>query len=227
MFDPDTIVARFQSPHYLRHDQRRLEHLATLGFDFAGKTVLEVGAGIGDLTSFFVDRGATVTTSDGDPDNVAVLAQRYPRAFVLDLEAPPEGLGRFDVVFAYGVLYHLGHPAEALAWLAARADVLLLETCVFPFDGDDMRLVHEPPAPENALHGMACRPKRGWVMRELGKHFAHVYVTATQPAHEEFPTDWTVPQDDPWLCRAVFVAARAPIDSPLLLTTLPDRQRRV
>lgn len=232
MFDPTTVLARFQSPHYLRHDQRRLEHLATLGFAFAGRTVLEVGAGAGDLTSFFVDRGAHVTLTEGDPDNVAVLHERYPDGDVrrLDLEDPdPTTLGAetFDVCFAYGVLYHLGRPAEALALLAAHTrDLLLLETAVFPFPGDDIRMHREEPGPENALHGVACRPKRGWVMRELRRHFPFVYTTTTQPNHEEFPIDWTVPQDDPWLVRAVFVASRTVLALPSLTTALPDRQLR-
>jgi len=54
----------FLSYHYQRHNQRRLEHLASLGLDIAGCTVLEVGAGIGDHTSFFLDRGCEVVTSD-------------------------------------------------------------------------------------------------------------------------------------------------------------------
>ena len=49
-------AAEFHTDHYLRHNQRLLEHLATLGLPIAGRTVLEVGAGIGDLTSFFLDR---------------------------------------------------------------------------------------------------------------------------------------------------------------------------
>ena len=232
MFDPPTVLARFQSPHYLRHDQRRLEHLATLGIPLGDRTVLEVGAGAGDLTSFFLDRGAHVTITEGDPDNVAVLTQRYPLGDVrhLDLDAPdPATLGdaRFDITFAYGVLYHLGRPAEALAFLAEHTrELFLLETCVYPFAGDDIRMHREPPGPENALHGVACRPKRGWVMCALRRHFPFVYTTTTQPNHEEFPLDWTVPQDDPWLVRAVFVASRSPLDLPSLTPTLPDHQVR-
>ncbi len=54
----------FLSYHYQRHNQRRLEHLATLGLSIAGSTVLEVGAGIGDHTSFFLDRGCHVVCTE-------------------------------------------------------------------------------------------------------------------------------------------------------------------
>jgi hypothetical protein len=50
----------FHSAHYQRHNQRRQEHLASLGLDISGATVLEVGAGIGDHTSFFLDRGCQI-----------------------------------------------------------------------------------------------------------------------------------------------------------------------
>ncbi|HUK57003.1 MAG TPA: SAM-dependent methyltransferase, partial [Nitrospiria bacterium] len=38
----------FLSYHYQRHNQRRQEHLASLGLNIQGATVLEAGAGIGD-----------------------------------------------------------------------------------------------------------------------------------------------------------------------------------
>jgi len=223
----------FWSWHYVRHDMRRLEHLATLGFDFAGASVLEVGAGIGDLTGFFVDRGARVVTSEGDPDNLVALRERHPDLDVraLDLERPDDAARVvpevFDFVFCYGVLYHLADPAPALDLLAARTRfALLVETCVSPEAGDVLRVYDEPPAPENALHGRCCRPSRRWLFRELAARFEHVYCPVTQPAHEEFPLDWSAPPADPWLVRATFVAARRPIVSDLLVAALPDRQRR-
>lgn len=225
--------ASFWTEHYLRHDMRRLEHLASLGFDFAGRSVLELGAGIGDLTSFFVDRGARVVTTEGDPANAAILAERHPDldVRVIDLEDPERAAALvpevFDVVFCYGLLYHLGDPSSALDLCAARArELLLVETCVSPEAGDVLRVHAEPPAPENALHGRGCRPSRRWLFRELAARMPHVYCPRTQPAHEEFPLDWTVPVADPWLTRATFVASRAPLDSPHLAPTLLDTQRR-
>jgi len=51
----DDAVAEFHADLYLRHNQRLLEHLATLGLPTAGRPMLEVGAGIGDLDGFFLD----------------------------------------------------------------------------------------------------------------------------------------------------------------------------
>ena len=58
MISPETA---FGNPADLRMNARRLEHLAGLGLPIAGRDVLEVGAGIGDLTSAFLDRGCQVT----------------------------------------------------------------------------------------------------------------------------------------------------------------------
>ena len=49
-------IAHVHSENYLRINGRRLEHLASLGLPLDGRTVLEVGAGLGDLTDA---RGAT------------------------------------------------------------------------------------------------------------------------------------------------------------------------
>jgi 16S rRNA A1518/A1519 N6-dimethyltransferase RsmA/KsgA/DIM1 with predicted DNA glycosylase/AP lyase activity len=58
----------FHSNHYLRMNQRRLEHLASLGLPLSGRTVLELGAGIGDLSTFFLDRAAPLL-ADSLPDH--------------------------------------------------------------------------------------------------------------------------------------------------------------
>src|SRR5579863_6438912 len=68
----------FRSSSYLRHNQRTQEHLASLGLPLAGKTVLEAGAGIGDHSTFFLDRGCPMVISDGRPANVRYLKKRFP-----------------------------------------------------------------------------------------------------------------------------------------------------
>jgi hypothetical protein len=209
---------------------RRLEHLAALGLPLFDRTVLQVGAGIGDHAQFFLDRGCTVTLTEGRPENVEALRRLHPdvRAFELDLDHPDSNLvERFDVVFCYGTLYHLARPAEAIAYLGERCDELfLLETCVSRGSQAELPQVDEPAHGDQALGGVGSRPTRPWVHRELGRHFDHVYVPVVQPAHPQFPVDWTAAPVET-LTRAVFVASRSPLDSPLLTTSLPDRQRRI
>jgi len=117
----------FLSWDYMRHNQRRQEHLASLGLDIRGSTVLEVGAGIGDHTSFFLDRDCRVVTSDAREENLKQLRRRYPDIEVrrLDLDSPPSTFeGAFDIVYCYGLLYHLQNPAGATPYLVHAGEAL-------------------------------------------------------------------------------------------------------
>jgi hypothetical protein len=223
-------VASFNSWFYLRHTARRLEHLASLGLPLHGKSVLEVGAGIGDHSSFYLDRGCQMLITEARPENLAVLSTRYPgtRVRQLDLENPDQSLKeQFDAIHCYGVLYHLERPAQALEYLAARCrGLFLLETCVSHGSESAVNLCSEVQNdPTQAVSGQGCRPTRPWVVGELKKHFPHVYLPETQPSHPEFPIDWTARSGNASFTRAVFIASRAPLDNPLLKTEIPARQR--
>jgi len=224
----DSPRRAFANDWYLRHNQRRQEHLASLRLDVCSKTVLETGAGVGDHTSFFLDRGCRVTITEPRVENLAALRRRYPAEEVvaLDLDSPTANFGRtFDVVYCYGTLYHLSRPAIALEYMARQcAGVLLLETCVSRGDALAENVVAEPAGvPSQAYSGYGCRPTRAWIFAELRRHFQHVYLPLTQPAHPEFPLNWSA-VDGGSLTRAVFVASRSALSNPLLVESLPDRQ---
>jgi len=225
-------VRVFHDHEYLRHNARRQEHLASLALPVAGASVLEVGAGIGDHTHYFLDRGCSVTVTEAREENLRLLRTRYPRLDVrhLDLDRPVRLAGApFEVVYCYGTLYHLREPAKAIQFLDdSCARTLLLETCVSFGDEPVLNPIKEDRRdPSQALSGRGCRPTRPWVLRELRRHFQFVYLPLTQPNHEEFPTDWTRPELHRLpLARAVFVASRFALDNPVLSTELPVRQDR-
>lgn len=222
----------FHSWAYLRHTSRRLEHLASLGIPVSGKTVLEVGAGIGDHTHYYLDRGCTVTVTEPRADNLAYLRQRYPNLEVLTLDLDARDLAfdrTFAVVHCYGLLYHLQNPAAAIRFMADRTtELLFLETCVSFGTGAEENLVGErQESPSQSVTGVGCRPTRHWVFTELRKYFEYVYCARTQPNHEEFVLDWTDPgAHKASLSRAVFVASRTPLANPTLVDSLPDHQVR-
>lgn len=229
-----TPQADFHSDRYLRNTARRMEHLASLGLELDNKSVLEVGAGIGDLTTFFLDRGCRVRSTEGRLDNFEVLRQRYENdanvtTELLDLDPPPsDGPGeRFDVVFSYGLLYHVSRPDLALDYLAqATGGVLLLETIVKPSGTPGPNAWAEnAQLAGSAVSGTGSRPTRSWVWEQLRARFEYVAVPVTQPRHAEFPVDWTQ-SSYAAATRAVFVASRKPLANELLSTALLDRQRR-
>jgi Methyltransferase domain len=221
----------FHSLVYLRHNARVQEHLASLELPLAGRSVLELGAGIGDHSTFFLDRGCPMTIVEGRRENVDVIRERLPDEQVirLDLDQPALELnGKWEIVYAYGLLYHLSEPAQAIRFMADRCDsLLLLQTCVTPGEACELNPVPEPiENPSQAISGTGCRPTRPWVKAELSMHFEHVYLTATQPWHEEFPVDWSAGAENGRLTRAVFVASRETLDNPLLTDEIPMTQRR-
>jgi len=227
--DPKKI---FHSADYLFHNEKRLEHLKSLDLSItAGMTVLEVGAGVGDHTSFFIDRGCVVTTTDGRAECYETLKQRVgDKAVVcqLDLENPisnPAIDKKFDIVYCYGTLYHLSNPEFVLEYLSNRCEhMLLLETCVSSNTNKDTNICKEKENihndPSQSVSGYGCRPTRLWLASKLKTLFEYVYMPITQPNHSEFPENWLVPSLVT-LSRSVFVCSRELLQNPLLTTTLP------
>lgn len=213
----------FLSEDALAINEARLCHLASLGLDIAGKRVLEVGGGIGLHTCFFESLGCDVLFTDARSDNLVAARQRKPHRKTmlldLDLETDLTHLGRFDIVYCYGTLYHLKKPAEALKALADICDgMILLETCVTPGDEELLHPEFEPAEVANqAASGLGCRPTRNWVLRRLTERFGHAYQTVTQPLHRDFECNWLKPEPRK-LYRAVFVGSK----SALNLSTLSN-----
>ena len=116
--------------------------LREAGCDPRGKRVLDVGCGTGFFTAYYLGRGAEVTGIDIAPTSIERLRARHPEArFVLGDVADAPLPGRYDVVNAFDVLYHITDDARWERALAHLADAvapggLLLLTDTF----------HERPA---------------------------------------------------------------------------------
>ena len=223
----------FHADYYLRNNARRLEHLASLGIPIHGRSVLELGAGIGDHTHFYLDRGCKITTTEVREKNLQLLRRRYKRSGDavtvrrLDLDNPDDSLPQFDLVHCYGLLYHLSEPARALAFIGRHClGQLVMETVVSCGDESALNVVREHDySPSQSFHGNGCRPTRRWVVDELKRHFDYVYIPKTQPNHIEFPLDWRDPATSKLpLARSIFVASKTPLNNPLLGENIPDRQ---
>ena len=91
------VAAYFRSPQYCRHNCRRQEHLATLGLELDSKSVLELGAGVGDHTTFFLDRGCTVTSVKPRIENYRLFRKDSMNSLA---EPDTKGLRAIDLFFA-------------------------------------------------------------------------------------------------------------------------------
>lgn len=224
-------VLHFHSNAYLRHNARRLEHLASLNIPVRGMSVLEVGAGIGDHSHYYLDRECQITITETRQDNLDYLILRYPGVNILrlDLDSPqPLENSPFDIVHCYGLLYHLKNPDLALDFLSQSCQkILFLETCVSFGDNEQINPVKEIQTnPTQAFSGVGCRPTRRWIFSRLQNHFDYVYIPRTQPNHEEFPLDWSHPEKHQGLSRSIFIASRTKLDNEILTDELIQHQVR-
>ena len=216
----------FTGPGGPEINSARQNHLASLHLDIAGKKVLEVGAGIGLHTPFFLERNCDITVTDGFSNNVGEIKRRHPtlNSFVLDLEQDSslEHLGFFDIIYCYGLLYHLRNADTALKRMSEISNVLLLETIVSTSTGDDIAFLADHGGNNGSIIGNACRPSRLWILNQLKKYYNHGYITATQPNYPDFCSNWSTVTRS--ATRSIFVASKTAIDNPLLMTTVPMTQ---
>jgi SAM-dependent methyltransferase len=159
----------FEARYYRESQLTRLANLfAHVDIEqWRGMRILEVGAGLGHLGEALTQLGFDVTSTDGRPEHVEAMKARGRRAFVLDLDTTGvDEAGDFDVVLAFGVLYHLAQPEQFLRSCGKRARVLLLETSVCDAAEPVIRWVSEPAGwrgTDQALSGQGCRPSPAWV----------------------------------------------------------------
>ncbi|MCU1390643.1 MAG: methyltransferase FkbM family [Ilumatobacteraceae bacterium] len=210
----------FETPAASWINRARLDHLAGLDLDVNGRSVLEVGAGVGFLSPFFLERDCRLVTTEARRENVDELQRRFPdvRSEVADVEDSLLTLGRFDIVFCYGLLYHLESPVRALRNMAEVCDdLLLIETVVCDSPLPIARLDDETLTVSQALRGLAHRPSSSYLALALNRiGFDHVYAAVERPDFPDFI--WTPVGDDAFfrdghLLRRVFVASRSALYS--------------
>ncbi len=167
----------FEAFHYRESNLTRLVDLfAHVDVErWRGMRVLEVGAGLGRLGDAFASLGFDVTSTDGRPEHVEAMKARGRASFVLDLDRTGvDEAGDFELILAFGVLYHLAHPEEFLHSCGKVATVLLLETAVCDRREPVVEWVSEARGwrgTDQALRGQGCRPSPAWVeatCREAG-----------------------------------------------------------
>jgi 2-polyprenyl-3-methyl-5-hydroxy-6-metoxy-1,4-benzoquinol methylase len=115
-----------------RIDQAKASFQSFVGSeDLTGKSFLDVGCGSGLSSLVARRRGMTVTAFDYDPDAVVCSSEmrrrfdchcdlwRVERGDVLDKDYM-EGLGQFDLVYAWGSLHHTGQLWHAMENTVSR-----------------------------------------------------------------------------------------------------------
>jgi len=208
----------------------RMDFIRGLDLSLPGRRVLDIGAGVGHFARMYADGGAQVVAVEGRAENVRLLRERHPdvEAHLGDIqEMSGDGLGRFDIVHCFGLLYHLDSPVAALRRIVKLCEgVLLLETMVCDADMPVLMLADESRSVNQALAGIGCRPSPSFVALALNRvGFRFVYGAAVPPAHPDFQFEWrndlSVTRDGHNL-RCVFVASHRPVVNERLYPFIED-----
>lgn len=80
-----------------------------------GKSILEIGSGLGNITLKVKDRGFNIIPTDVDKTFLKSLKKISKNAFYLDITGPNSKIkGRFDTIIAINVLEHIKNDVQAL-----------------------------------------------------------------------------------------------------------------
>lgn len=221
----------FTGPGGPEINKARQDHLATLNISIEGKRVLEVGAGIGLHSPFFIERGCDILITDGLKNNVDEAKRRLPdqKVMVLDLESDESlaHLGTFDIVYCYGLLYHLKNAESAIKRMSeVCTGQLLLETVVSGKHDESIEYLQDHGGNNGSIYGNACRPSRSWILSKLNQHFGYGYISKTQPNYPDFITDWRDSSVSGTI-RSIFVGSKVQLKNKSLTTTPPMQQEKI
>lgn len=181
------------------------------------QTTVDVGCGLGYFSGLLLSLGFEVTAVDGRAENVEEARRRYPNVSFSQCNAEDPKLkeiGQFDLVFCFGLLYHLENPLLAMRNLHEMTrKALFVEGVIFPGEEPSMALVDEEAHDDQGLNHIAFYPTEACLVKMLYRSgFSHVYGFVRQPEHPDYqagPSSRRV--------RTVLLASRSSIDSQLLV----------
>lgn len=135
---------------------------------FQGKTLLELGAGHGDIGNAFHTMGATVTSSDARKEYIENISKTYPHLQTLLIDGDINTIpAKYDIIVHWGLLYHLAEIEDHLEDVAKNCDILLLETEVYDSDEDDSYISTYECGFDQAFNSRGIRPSQPYVERVL------------------------------------------------------------
>jgi SAM-dependent methyltransferase len=210
----------FDAKHYERLNEARgavvTALLSELKRPLGLSTTVDVGCGFGYFSQLLQTLGFEVTAVDGRAENVEETKRRNPGVSVRqgNVEDPRlREIGRFDLVFCFGLLYHLENPLLAIRHLQEMTkQVLCIEGVIFPGAEPIMALVDEELEEDQGLNHVAFYPTESCLIKMLYRSgFSQVYGLVRQPDHPDYHAG-----PDSRRVRTMLVATKSPIASKLL-----------
>ena len=211
----------FELPHYQLLNETReaflKELLPTWIRELDLKSAIDVGCGQGYFSGTLQSLGLDVTACDGRRENIEIAARNHlgVNFRVANAEDPALAtLGKFDLTFCFGLLYHLENPFIAIRNLQGLAGkVLMLESVCIPGDRAILDLRDEGKTEDQGLNFVAFYPTEACLVKMLHcSGFPHVYRFRRMPDHEDFREGRTQGR-----VRTIMTASRAPLNFSILV----------
>ncbi len=213
----------FDQQHYELLNRARGDVVRSLLGELKGplglRTAIDVGCGLGYFSGFLKSLGFDVTAVDGRQQNVDEAQRRNPDIRFLRFDAEDlamQSLGKFDLVFCFGLLYHLENPMLAIRQLEQMTGKLLLvEAVISPGDEPTMALIEESPDEDQGLNHIAFYPTEACLLKMFYRAgFPHAYTFSVQPDHPDYSGQHRKPR-----IRTVLAASRDLVHSRFLART--------
>jgi hypothetical protein len=184
----------FDLPHEQHITNARLQVLYRIieECNFGISTALDAGTGVGAFASnLFCKYKFQVTAFDARPSNVEEAQKRYPEIkFVVGNVENPEivQLGKFDLVTAFGLFYHLENPFIAAQNLAQMTQgILVVESMIAPGRELKALLIDEYPGEDQAIRYVAFHLTESGLIKLLYRSgMPYVYRPTFKVDHEDF-----------------------------------------
>jgi SAM-dependent methyltransferase len=202
---------KFDQPYYIRINEARWRMAQQTVKELPDiKSCLDVGCGPGWFSERLVDLGLDVVGLDGRDTLVAEATRRVPMArfYIQDITGSvlDTGVSPADLVFCFGLLYHLENPFAAIRNLhGLTKKFLFVETQIAPGSENNLVLVSEGNNETQGLHYHAFVPSRNALLKMLyvsGFHFVYRFTGFIN--HEDF-----YDSSDRMHRREVFLAAKS------------------
>lgn len=186
------------------------------------KTALDLGCGLGYYAELLHGFGLQVLGVDGRRENVEEAKKRFPHLEFQTIDAQDPALtsiGKFDLVFCFGLFYHLENPFRVIRSIAEMtAQVTLLEGIVYPSPEPVLVLMDENNGMDQGMNFVAYYPSEPCLVKMLHRSsLAHCYNPSPMPAHDEYRIG-----PNGFRRRTMIAASRTAIQTPLL-TAWPEK----
>lgn len=172
-------------------------------------TCIDAGCGPGWFTEKLVNCGLTAIGLEGRLELVKEAKQRVPEArfYHLDVESKREmlSLPGADLVFCFGLLYHMENPFRVIRNLHdLTKKMLFIESIIIPESAPITWLVEEGKNETQGLTHRAMIPSRTCMIKMLqSSGFEYIYEYSGKIEHEDF-----IETDTRHKRRSIFLAAR-------------------